>query len=81
MARKEAVMIPEMIPISSQLAACYTEPPCDNLEEYAQRHGHMSRLPTLRDHIYLRAGTLLIIVGEKLTEISLKHMQLSEELT
>jgi hypothetical protein len=81
MARKEAVMIPEIIPISSQLAAYYTEPSCDNLEEYAQRHGRVSRLPILRDRIYLRAGTLLIIVGEKLTEISLKHMQLSEELT
>jgi hypothetical protein len=80
MARKEAVMLPNMIPISTQLAANYHEPPCDNLEQYAQRHGHVSGLPILRDWICLHTGTLLIAMGEKLMAVSLKHMRLSEEL-
>jgi len=74
-------MLPGINTISSQLATHYYEPTCDNLEQYAQRHGHVSSLYTLRDRICLRTGTLLIAIGEKLMAISLKHMRLSEGLT
>jgi hypothetical protein len=80
MARKEAIMLPEMIPLSLKLADYYYEPTCDNLEEYAQKHGHIHSLPTFRDRIYLHIGTLLIVMGEKLMAASLKHMRLSGKL-
>jgi hypothetical protein len=80
MARKEAVMLPDTITISSKLAAHYYEPPCENLEQYAQRHGHVSTLPTVRDRLCLRTGALLIALGEKLTATSLKRMRVLEEL-
>ncbi len=73
-------MLPQSIPLSTQLAAQYYEPTCDNLEQYAHRHGHASTLPALRDRLFLRTGTLLITMGEKLMAISLKHVRLSEEL-
>jgi hypothetical protein len=81
MARKEAVMLPGMNTISSTLATHYYEPTCDNLEQYAQRHGHVSSMPTLRDRICLRTGALLIAMGVKLMAVSLKHTQFSEGLT
>ena len=74
-------MLPDMISISSELAAHYYEPTGDNLEEYGQRYGHVSTLSTLRTHLYLRTGALLIAVGERLTAASMKHMSLTEELT
>ena len=74
-------MLPGMETISYQLAAHYCEPTCDNLEQYAQRHGHVSSMPTLRDRICLRTGALLIAMGVKLMAVSLKRTQFSEGLT
>ena len=73
-------MLPGMISVSTQLATYYYEPTCENLEQYGQRHGHVRSLLSLRERICLRTGTLLVSVGEKLMAVSLKHMQLSEEL-
>ena len=72
-------MMPDLISIGLKVTANDYEPQCDNLEQYVQRHGHVSRLPNLRDRFYLRTGKLLITFGEKLTAISLQHMRLSEE--
>lgn len=73
-------MIPEMIPLSSQLGAIYYEPASDNQEQYAQRHGHLNSLLSLRDRCFLRIGTTLIVLGEKLMAVSLRHARLTEEL-
>lgn len=72
-------MMPDLISIGLKVTANDSEPRCDDLEQYAQRHGHVSRLPSLRDRLYLQMGKLLIAFGEKLTAISLKHVRLSEE--
>ncbi len=72
-------MMPDLISIGLKVTASDYEAQCDDLEQFAQRHGHVSRLPNLRDRLYLRMGKLLIAFGERLTALSLKHLRLSEE--
>jgi hypothetical protein len=58
----------------------YHELACDNPEEYAQKHGSVVVLPTLRDRLTLRAGQLLITMGQKLTDSSTENIQISKDL-
>lgn len=53
---------------------------CDTTEEFGQRHGRLIRLPLLRDRIILQVGTVLIQLGEKMTETSKERLYLSEEV-
>ena len=73
-------MFPGIYNTGAQVEINYHEPACDNLEEYAQKHGHVVVLPTLRDRLTLRAGQLLITMGQKLTDSSTKGNQMSKDL-
>jgi len=52
-------------------------PDHDNQEEYAQKHGHLLRLPTLAERISYHTGELLIKIGEKLTANNPASLQLN----
>ena len=72
-------MMPDLISIGLKVTANDYAPQCEDLEQFAQRHAHVSRLPNLRDRLCLRTGMLLIAFGERLTAQSLKRLRLSEE--
>lgn len=63
-----------------QIEMNYREPAPENSEEYAQKHGVVVILPGLRDRLALRAGQLLITMGQKLTESSTKNLKLSKDM-
>ena len=52
----------------------------ENSEELGQKQGHVMVLPTLRDRLALRAGELLITIGQKMKAASIKHARLTEEI-
>ena len=64
----------------AQVEMNYHEPAYENLEEYVQKHGSVVVLPTLRDRLALRAGQLLITMGQKLTDSGTKNIQMSKDL-
>ncbi len=49
-----------------------------NEEQDAQRHGHLVRLPSLRDRLALRLGHFFLRMGERLTRED-PCMELSKE--
>ena len=73
-------MLPGTYNTGAQMEMNYHEPACDNSEEYAQKHGSVVVLPNLRDRLTLRAGQLLITMGQKLTDSSTKNIQISKDL-
>ena len=73
-------MLPGTYNTGAQMEMNYHEPACDNPEEYAQKHGSVVVLSTLRDHLALRAGQLLITMGQKLTDSGTKNIQMSKDL-
>lgn len=73
-------MFPGMYGTALQVETNHHEPAADNLEEYAQKHGFVTGLPTLSDRLALRVGQLLITMGQRLTTASTKNLQLSKDL-
>ena len=65
---------------SVQVEANYSEPACENSEEYGQKYGSVFILPSWPDRIRLQTGQLLITLGQKITATSTKKIELSKEM-
>jgi hypothetical protein len=73
-------MLPNLnVTMGLQAAAVNPKLNAPDEEQYAQTHGRLVILPSLRDRIFLRAGKFFIDAGRKLTSVSLEHMSLTEE--